>query len=55
MAVTTGGVNGDPASPHFFDQGQAYADGALIPVAFDARSIAAQAVESYSPGMRRTR
>lgn len=52
MAVTTGGVNADPASPHFFDQGQAYADGALIPVAFDARSIAAQAVEVYAPGKR---
>jgi acyl-homoserine-lactone acylase len=52
MAVTTGGVNSDPGSPHFFDQGQAYADGVLIPVAFDARSIAAQAVEIYSPGAR---
>lgn len=55
MAVTTGGVNGNPASPHFFDQAQAYADGRLIPVAFDARAIAAQAIEVYSPGQRAPR
>ncbi|QIK97062.1 acylase [Sphingomonas sp. HDW15A] len=56
MAVTAGGVNGDPASPHFTDQAQAYADGRLLPVPFDAREIAAQAVEAYRPGeARRTR
>ena len=53
MAVTAGGVNGDPASPHFADQAQAYADGRLIPVPFDARDVAAQAVEVYRPGQRR--
>ncbi|WP_296678394.1 penicillin acylase family protein [Novosphingobium sp.] len=33
-AVTAGGVSGDPASPHFADQAQRYADGNLRPVYF---------------------
>ncbi|HET9355669.1 MAG TPA: penicillin acylase family protein [Sphingomicrobium sp.] len=52
MAVTAGGVNGDPASPHFADQAQAYADGRLLPVPFDGREVAAQAVAVYRPGER---
>ena len=56
MAVTAGGVNGDPASLHFADQAQAYADGRLLPIPFDARDISAQAMEVYRPGdARRTR
>ncbi|MEO8618116.1 MAG: penicillin acylase family protein [Sphingomicrobium sp.] len=50
MAVTAGGVNGDPASPHFGDQAQAYADGALIRVPFSAAEVSAQAIEIYRPG-----
>ena len=50
MAVTAGGVNGDPASPHFADQAQAYADGRLLPVPFSAAEISAAAVEAYKPG-----
>jgi acyl-homoserine-lactone acylase len=33
-AVTAGGESGNPASPHFNDQAQRYADGALRPVYF---------------------
>jgi acyl-homoserine-lactone acylase len=33
-AVTAGGVNGDPASPHFNDQAGRYAEGNLRPVYF---------------------
>ncbi|PKB19358.1 acyl-homoserine-lactone acylase [Novosphingobium kunmingense] len=33
-AVTAGGESGDPASPHFSDQAQNYADGNLRPVYF---------------------
>ena len=50
MAVTAGGVNGDPASPHFADQAQAYADGRLLPVPFSAAEVSAAAVEVYKPG-----
>lgn len=53
MAVTAGGVNGHPASPHFSDQAQAYADGRLTPVPFDARDVTAQAAAVYRPGERR--
>ncbi|WP_118858207.1 penicillin acylase family protein [Sphingomonas mesophila] len=53
MAVTAGGVHGNPASPHFADQAQAYADGRLQPVPFDPRDVAAQAVAVYRPGERR--
>ncbi len=53
MAVTAGGVNGDPASEHFLDQAQAYADGALIPVPFSAAEVSAQAMEVYRPGETR--
>ncbi len=52
-AVTAGGVNGDPASPHFTDQAQAYADGHLIRVPLTDAEVAAQAVETYTPGMMR--
>jgi len=52
MAVTAGGVSGNPSSPYFMNQAQAYADGKLLPVAFSAQEIAAQSVEAYSPGKR---
>ncbi|MEP7315088.1 MAG: penicillin acylase family protein [Sphingomicrobium sp.] len=55
MAVTAGGVNGDPVSPHFADQAHAYADGALIPVPFSAAEVSAQAEEVYRPGETRAR
>ena len=39
-AVTAGGVNGDPASPHFNDQAQRYAEGDLRPVYFYPEDLA---------------
>ncbi len=39
-AVTAGGLNGDPASPHFNDQAQRYADGNLRPVYFYPEDLA---------------
>jgi acyl-homoserine-lactone acylase len=55
-AVTAGGVNGDPSSPHFADQAQAYADGHLIRVPLTDAEVAAQSLETYSPGRpRKTR
>ncbi|MDQ3144652.1 MAG: penicillin acylase family protein [Pseudomonadota bacterium] len=50
FAVTVGGVNGNPASPHFDDQAQAYADGRLLPVPFTDAEVAAAASERYRPG-----
>lgn len=53
FAVTAGGVNGDPASPHFADQAQAYADGQLLPVPFSDAEVKAATVELYHPGAAR--
>ena len=53
FAVTAGGVNGDPRSPHFADQAQAYADGRLLPVHFETADVAAHARAIYHPGERR--
>jgi acyl-homoserine-lactone acylase len=39
-AVTAGGESGDPASPHFSDQVQRYADGNLRPVYFHPDELA---------------
>ena len=49
-AVSTGGESGDPASPHFSDQAQRYADGNLRTVHFDAADVEAHAVRRYRPG-----
>lgn len=49
-AVSTGGESGDPASPHFSDQAQLYADGNLRAVHFDAADVKAHAVRRYRPG-----
>lgn len=49
-AVTAGGESGDPASPHFNDQAERYAAGALRPVHFEAADIAQHAVRVYHPG-----
>ena len=56
FAVTVGGVNGDPASAHFLDQGKDYAAGKLNPLPFTDAEVAEAAVETYHPGeARRTR
>lgn len=49
-AVTAGGASGDPASPHFADQIDRYARGALRPVYFYPADIAAHARCTYVPG-----
>ncbi len=49
-AVTAGGESGDPASPHFADQVDRYAAGALRPVYFYPADVAAHAVCTYPPG-----
>ena len=49
-AVSTGGESGDPASPHFSDQAQLYADGNLRTVHFDAADVEAHAERRYRPG-----
>ncbi|HBV06085.1 MAG TPA: acylase [Gemmatimonadetes bacterium] len=52
LAVTAGGESGDPSSPHFNDQAERYATGALRPVYFYPEDISANAEETYVPGAR---
>ena len=52
-AVSAGGESGNPASPHFNDQSQRYANGDLRDVYFYPRDIAAHAKRTYAPGNRR--
>ena len=49
-AVSAGGESGDPASPHFNDQAQLYADGNLRDVYFYPEDVAAHARRTYRPG-----
>ena len=51
-AVMAGGQSGDPASPHFADQADLYARGALRPVYFHADELAGHARRTYRPGER---
>lgn len=44
------GQSGDPASPHWFDQAQLYAQGKFKPSWHDAESVKAHAERSYHPG-----
>ena len=50
LAVSTGGASGDPASKHFLDQAQRYADGNLRPVYFYPTDLQAHTERSYHPG-----
>ena len=52
MAVTAGGLNNDPASPHFNDQAELYSAGGLRPVHFHPDEVNAAAERSYRPGQR---
>jgi acyl-homoserine-lactone acylase len=52
VAVTAGGLNNDPASPHFNDQAERYATGDLRPVHFYREDVEAAARETYRPGQR---
>jgi acyl-homoserine-lactone acylase len=49
-AVTAGGESGNPASPHFNDQAQRYADGNLRPVYFYSQDLTGHVERKYQPG-----
>ena len=49
-AVTAGGVNGNPASPHFNDQATRYSTGDLRDVYFYRPDVEAHAERVYHPG-----
>lgn len=49
-AIMAGGQSGHPASPHFFDQAERYAQGALRDVHFHADDVARHVVAKYRPG-----
>ena len=49
-AVSAGGESGDPASPHFDDQAQRYADGALREVYFYPAQLTGHVERRYRPG-----
>ncbi|MCW3796870.1 penicillin acylase family protein [Sphingomonas sp. BN140010] len=50
VAVTAGGESGDPSSPHFNDQAQRYADGALRPVYLTPGQLKDHTERTYRPG-----
>jgi acyl-homoserine-lactone acylase len=50
LAITAGGQSGDPASPHFSDQAQRYADGQLREVWFYREEVERNAERRYHPG-----
>ena len=50
LAVTAGGESGDPASPHFADQAELYAQGALRPVYFYPEELTGHVEKRYHPG-----
>ncbi len=49
-AVTAGGQSGEPASPHFNDQAQRYADGNLRDVYYYPEDLATHTERRYHPG-----
>lgn len=49
-AVTAGGLNSDPANPHFNDQAQRYADGNLREVYFYRSQLEGHIEREYHPG-----
>jgi acyl-homoserine-lactone acylase len=49
-AVTAGGLNSDPASPHFNDQAVRYGTGNLRDVYFYRPEVEAHAKKTYRPG-----
>ncbi len=50
LAVSTGGASGGPASIHFLDQAQHYADGNLRPVYFYPADLGSHTERHYHPG-----
>jgi acyl-homoserine-lactone acylase len=49
-SILAGGQNGNPASPHFFDQAQRYADVQFKDVAYYKEDVDKRAVKTYHPG-----
>jgi len=52
-AVTAGGLNSDPDSPHFNDQAERYATGDLRDVYFYPNQLEGHIEREYHPGVRR--
>ena len=52
-AITAGGANGDPRSPHFNDQAARYAAGNLRDVYFYRAQLAGHTEREYHPGQER--
>ncbi|MBK8647899.1 MAG: penicillin acylase family protein [Gemmatimonadetes bacterium] len=50
IAVTAGGVNGDPKNKHFNDQAERYAKGELRPVYFYPNQLQGHTERTYKPG-----
>jgi acyl-homoserine lactone acylase PvdQ len=48
-SLLAGGQNGNPNSPHFFDQGQMYAEGKFKDIYFYKSDVLKHAVVSYHP------
>lgn len=51
-SILAGGQSGDPASPHFNDQAQRYADVNFKEVAYYREDVEQRAVRTYRPGER---
>jgi len=49
-SILAGGQSGDPASPHFADQAQRYADREFKDVAFYREDVERRATQTYHPG-----
>ena len=49
-SLLAGGESGNPASPHFFDQGKMYAEGIFKDVLFYKDDVMKQAEKTYHPG-----
>ncbi len=50
IAVTAGGVNGNPKNKHFNDQAERYAAGNLRPVYFYPSQLQGHTEKTYKPG-----
>ncbi|MBO1254215.1 acylase [Alteromonas sp. 5E99-2] len=53
-SLLAGGQSGDPASPHFYDQAERYAQGKFKDVAYYKDDVVKREVERYQPGKRYT-
>ncbi len=49
-ALMAGGLNSDPSSPHFFDQGEMYGRGEFRDVHYYREDVEANATRTYHPG-----